>query len=400
MPEPAVNMRFQTHPTRPKAARRRRRTCLSLFLLMLLAVTCGLVAAGIWTITQLPDMVEVLFGPPAATMTTNTRWLYTVQLYLGREDLLKAAAPGAAPVPFTVEAGESIGSISTRLAELGIIRDAALFRKYLVYSAQDTRIQAGNYLLDPGKNALEITRDLLDATPETVTFFVLPGWRAEELAEALPTSGLAVTPDEFMHIIRNPALVDLPAGLGEPDYLEGYLMPGKYEISRQINARQLVEMFVQRFDEELTDDLRIAFAQRGLSLHQAVTLASMVQREAVMDDEKPRVAAVFYNRLAVGMKLDSDPTAQYALGYIAEQKSWWKNPLTQADLAVRSPYNTYVVQGLPAGPICNPGMAALRAVADPAADFGEYYYFRAECGNTGYHTFSRTFEEHAAKTCP
>lgn len=400
MPDLTSSSRSQSHPTRPRPARRRGRTCLSLSLLMLLAVVCGLAAAGIWTVTQLPGMVEVLFGPPNAAMTTNTRWLYTVQLYLGRENLLKAAAPGSVPVPFTVESGESVGSISTRLAKLGVIRDADLFRKYLVYSAQDTRIQAGDYLLDPGKNALEITNDLLDATPETVTFFVLPGWRAEELAEALPTSGLAVTPDEFMQIVRNPERIDLPAKLQASTSLEGYLMPGKYEISRQVNARQLVEMFVQRFDEEVTDDLRIAFEQRGLSLHQAVILASMVQREAVMDDEKPKVAAVFFNRLAVGMKLDSDPTAQYALGYIAQQKSWWKNPLTQVDLAVNSPYNTYVVPGLPAGPICNPGMAALRAVADPAADFGEYFYFRAECGNTGYHTFSRTFEEHAAKTCP
>lgn len=387
-------------PTRPRIRRRRSRTCLNLAALMLLAVGCGLAAAGVWIVMQLPAMVDSIFGPPNPALSTSTRLLYTAQLYWGRDELLKPLQTGAETQAFRVEMGESIVSISARLEEQGIIRSADLFRKYLVYSGQDTLIQAGDYVLDTGKNALEITVDLLDATPASVTFFILPGWRVEELAAALPTSGVSVSPQAFLNVVRNPENVTLPAELPPGASLEGYLMPGKYELDRGISAVELVNAFLARFDDEVTDDLRIAFEQRGLSLAEAVTLASMVQREAVQDDEKPKVAAVFFNRLGVGMKLDSDPTAQYALGYIEAQQSWWKNPLTQADLTVNSPYNTYVVGGLPAGPICNPGLAALRAVADPAPDFSEYFYFRAECENTGYHTFSRTYDEHVQKSCP
>jgi UPF0755 protein len=149
----------------------------------------------------------------------------------------------------------------------------------------------------------------------------------------------------------------------------------------------------------LTADLRAGFARQNLSVYQAVTLASIIQREAVKADEQPRIASVFLNRLAVaGMHLETDPTIQYALGFDAEANTWWRSPLSLDDLEVNSPYNTYHNPGLPPGPICSPSLSALQAVAYPAQT--PYFYFRARCDGSGLHSFSETFEQHVQNACP
>ncbi len=140
------------------------------------------------------------------------------------------------------------------------------------------------------------------------------------------------------------------------------------------------------------------FQRQGLSLYQAVTLASIIQREAVIEDEMPMIASVFYNRLNSGMSLDTDPTIQYALGYDLIDRTWWKNPLSLDDLKVNSSYNTYLNPGLPPGPISNPGLSALKAVAFPAQT--GYFYFRMACDNSGRHNFAVTFEQHKQNACP
>jgi UPF0755 protein len=147
----------------------------------------------------------------------------------------------------------------------------------------------------------------------------------------------------------------------------------------------------------MDEDLLNGFERQGLSIYEAVTLASIVEKEAVVDDEKPMIASVFYNRLAQGMRLETDPTVQYALGFSEEWSTWWKSPLSNADLAVESPYNTYLAFGLPPTPICNPDLGSLRAVAFPAET--PYLYFRAACDGSGRHNFSITFEEHLNNAC-
>src|SRR5262249_5543287 len=145
-------------------------------------------------------------------------------------------------------------------------------------------------------------------------------------------------------------------------------------------------------------DLKDGFQKQGLTVYQAVTLASIVEREAVHDEEKPLIASVYLNRLRNNMKLDADPTVQYALGYDFIQGTWWKNPLSLDDLQFNSTYNTYIYTGLPPAPISNPSLDALRAVALPAET--NYYFFRAKCDDSGYHIFAETFEEHLANVCP
>ena len=142
--------------------------------------------------------------------------------------------------------------------------------------------------------------------------------------------------------------------------------------------------------------MRQAFGTQGLALREAVTLASIVEREAVVAAERPIIAGIFYNRLAQEMLLQADPTVQYPLGYQPETGSWWKSPLSLADLEMQSPYNTYVFTGLPPGPIANPGLASLEAVATPA--LVDYIFFVADCNaaTPGAHLFSVTYEEHVA----
>ena len=132
-------------------------------------------------------------------------------------------------------------------------------------------------------------------------------------------------------------------------------------------------------------------------MHQALILASIIEREAILDEEMPLIASVFLNRLDQNMQLAADPTVQYALGYNSNQNSWWTNPLSLEDLKYQSPYNTYIHVGLPPGPICNPGLNALQAVAMPAQS--DFFYFRAACDGSGSHNFAVTFEEHLENGC-
>jgi UPF0755 protein len=126
-------------------------------------------------------------------------------------------------------------------------------------------------------------------------------------------------------------------------------------------------------------------------------LASIIQRETLDEAEMPLIASVFYNRLAIGMKLETDPTVQYGIGFDAASQSWWKTPLTFADLEAYSDYNTYQNQGLPPGPICNPGKAAISAATHP--DQSDYFFFRAKCDGSLTHNFAKTYDEHLANGC-
>jgi UPF0755 protein len=295
--------------------------------------------------------------------------------------------------------GEPAASVILRLYDDGLIGSPDAFRTFLMYSGLDTTLQAGDYTLSPAMSALDIAHRLQDATPEHVTFRILAGWRLEEIAAALPTSGLSIAPEEFLAAARLPRTGYVFSGqLPANATLEGFLSPDTYELSRTITLEGFIRETLDRTQAGLTPELQAGFSARGLDIYQAVTLASIVEREAVQDGEMPLIASVFYNRLAAGIKLDTDPTVQYAIGFNPEQDTWWTNPLSRHNLDFDSPYNTYLYPGLPPGPICNPGTAALQAVANP--EESPYYYFRAACDGSGRHVFSTTFEEHLGNACP
>ena len=365
---------------------------------VLLAVFCAIASIAVWAVIKLPDWAAEQFGPASDRLEWKQKTIYSLRLYLQQSELETPLNPVSAPRPFTIQMGEAVDSISMRLQQEDFIRSSELFTMYLIYSGLDTSLQAGEYELDPALNMIQIARLLQDATPKDVTFGILPGWRAEEIAGSLATSGLSISSQEFLDLVHDPAGITLPTGWPSLPSLEGFMYPGTYEIPRQATATQMIELFLNEFDRHLSADVRQGFSEQGLDLYQAITLASMIQREAILEDEKPLIASVFYNRIALGMKLESDPTVQYAIGFDQGQNNWWKSRLTAEDLAFDSPYNTYLYFGFPPGPICNPVETSLKAVAFPI-DSG-YYYFQAACDQSGRHNFAVTFDEHLQNNCP
>jgi UPF0755 protein len=223
----------------------------------------------------------------------------------------------------------------------------------------------------------------------------LPGWRIEEIAEMLAEE-TSINPQEFLLIARTGSfnyafLAERPAGSS----LEGYLVADTYRVPAEADATLLIERLLETFDQRVTLQMRRDARSQGLSLHEWVTLASIVEREALLDEERPIVASVYLNRLALQLPeadgyLRADPTYQYVAGYDPVTDRWWA-PFEVDDVSsIDSPYNTFLYPGLPPGPICSPSLASLRAVAYPADT--EYLYFYAK--GDGSHAFARTYEEH------
>lgn len=366
-------------------------------LLPIIALCVLVLAIGIILVITIPTQAKNAFGAPSPRISDTQRFILSAKLLLSKEALTKGRDPQASTRPFSINMGESTGSMSSRLQSEGFISNASAFRDYLLYRGLDTTIQAGEFMISAAQSPVEIAQALQNATSTEVDFGVLAGWRMEEIAELLPTSGLSISAKDFLTAARlHPQGYKFSIDMPQNSTFEGFLSPGLYNVSRDITASELVATLARHFDDEMTGDILQGFTSQGLTTYQAVTLASMVEREAMVETEMPTIASVFLNRLAKGMKLDSDPTVQYAIGYNTAQKTWWTNPIL--DTNVDSPYNTYLAPGLPPGPISNPSLAALRAVALP--DHTDFYYFRAACDHSGRHSFAATYEEQIANACP
>jgi UPF0755 protein len=360
-------------------------------------LVCFLAVAYV-AIVYFPGHAVDLYGQPSQNLGFFQRLNLNMRLVQDQNNLLTATNLTSGQQSFVIAPGDSVNLISLNLEQAGLIPNAEDFRLYLIYKGMDTSVKSGSYLIKPNMTAVDIAQAIQSSISQEIVVTILPGWRAEEIAAVLISSGLDISTDEFMNLVNHPESASLSANLQGMTSLEGYLMPGEYHFTRDASARAIIANMLLQFDQQVTPDMLQAFQNQGLTLAQAVALASIVQKEAMVSDEMPMIASVFYNRLAASMKLESDPTVQYALGYNATQKTWWTNPLSLTDLAVDSPYNTYVNAGLPPSPICNPGLAALSAVAHPAQT--PYYYFRAKCDGSGQHSFAATFEEHQQNACP
>jgi UPF0755 protein len=363
-------------------------------LLFGLCLAIGLAASAA---LGLPALADERLGPATPALDPVQRSLLAAYL-LTRAPLLDA--PAGAPdavIDLEVEQGATAASVVERLQGAGIVRDGYLLRTYLRYRGLDTGVQAGHYALGGAMTVRQIAEALQSAADMEIVFVVREGWRREEIAAAAPAAGLAFSAEEFLAATVSAAGLPVEADVPAEASLEGYLFPDTYRLSPEATAADLSRAMVDNFNRRVDETLRAAFSARGLSLHQAITLASVVEREAAVPDERPLIASVFLNRLAAGMSLEADPTVQYALG-LQPDGSWWKSPLSLEDLSLDSPYNTYRVSGLPPGPIAAPGLSSLRAVASPAET--SYLYFRAMCDGSGRHAFAATFEEHLQNACP
>ncbi len=374
---------------------RKRRSVFLLLVITALLIGCVGFVAGFLAISS---EVTAQFGKPAEGLSFTQKLAYPLDLYLHKDTMFAPAQMDGLEQDFIVDQGESVSMVCLRLENAGLIGDAELFRTYLVYSGLDRYLQAGQYTLSPQMTPMEIAADLLDATPEDVTVSILAGWRIEEVARNVAGSGLEIDAESFIALAYNPT-ADLFPGLPleSAPTLEGLLFPGSYTIPREADLNTVLQTILAEFAANVDTEMVDGFARQGLSVYQAVILASIVEKEAVLDEEKPMIASVFYNRLADGMRLETDPTVQYALGYQESAQTWWKSPLSVEDLGIASPYNTYLNYSLPPTAIANPDLTSLQAVAFPAET--PYYYFRAACDGSGRHNFAITFEEHLNNAC-
>ncbi len=362
--------------------------------------TAGLVLLNRWQEARFSSVISVEGGDPR--LNPIDRLYLQSQLALGADELSGPAGSGNQPILFEIAPGQSANEIAANLEANGLLANTELFIHYLRYYGLDSRIDAGTFEIDPQLTIPQMATTLTRAHLQDITLNFLEGWRAEEMAEYLSVTQPAnIDADEFLALVQrrsslNLSEYDFLASLPFGASLEGFLYPDAYRIPVDANAQYLVNLMLNNFAEQVTPAMRQSFGAQGLSVYDAVTLASIVQREAIIPEEKPIMVGVFLNRLAKLMFLQADPTVQYALGWQSETQTWWKSPLEAADLEVESSYNTYFAGGLPPGPISNPGLASLQAAANPVKS--EYLFFVLDCQSelTGAHVFSNTYEEHVA----
>ena len=354
----------------------------------------------IGTLLGAPTQAAQTYGPADPGLNPFLKARYAITLLRGKDQLLVSAQTTQIPRKFTIAPDESVSCVCRRLQEGSFTSSGALLCTYLVYSGLDRQIQTGTFTLKPELNSLEIANMITDPAARDIAFIIYSGWRLEEIAESIDLSGFTFSGQEFLAYAYAPpenirTMLELPEGAS----LEGYLYPNTYSLEPQIDLESTVQIFLAHFRQNMqTPELLAGIQAQNLSFHEALTLASIIERETRADEEKATMASVFYNRLAKGMPLQTDPTVQYALGFDPAGQTWWKPELTLADLGVDSPYNTYLYLGLPPGPISNPSLASLEAVAFPVQS--PYFYFRAKCDGSGTHAFSITYEEHLNNACP
>jgi len=362
------------------------------FLIALLAVGVIVIGSGWYVLTQGFGSGGTEVSRPSESAEAPPIKDVLIGLYLQyrQGDLDRPASYDDTPVTFVVEPGESAATIAARLEELGLVTDGELFRMFIRYHEIDANLEAGEYVLRPNMTMAEIAETLQHALIEEVTVTIPEGWRAEQIAQMLAKENI-VDGDEFLVLVRGgkfdySLLRDRP----EESSLEGFLFPETYRIPAQAEAEDLVERMLSTLDERFTPEMRRLAAEGGMTVYEVITLASIVEREAVMAEERPLIADVFLNRLEQDMYLRADPTVQYAKGYDATTGQWWAPVSTEDWEAVDSPYSTYLYPGLPPGPICSPGLSAIQSVLEPADT--EYLFFLAK--GDGSHAFATTYEEH------
>ena len=350
-----------------------------------------------------------MFGLSDGLTTAGNQDLNLVErLYLrnylaSREDELnEPVGTGSQAVTFVIAPGERADQIATKLIKAGLTNDPTLFRNYVRFHGYDSQLEAGTFHIDPNMTLPELALSLTRALPDEIELRFIEGWRLEEMGNYLEQIQPAnIDPEEFLAIVRRQQTFDLSGydflnSLPPEFSLEGFLFPDTYRIELDTDAATLVTLMLDNYGQRISPSLRQAFGTHGLTVYEAVTLASIVQREAVVAEERPLMVGVFLNRMEQDILLQADPTVQYALGFQPDKGSWWKAPLYESDLQIDSPYNTYVYSGLPPGPIASPGLASLTAVAQPAET--DFLFFVVDCTSEvpGSHVFSTTFEEHLA----
>ncbi len=274
---------------------------------------------------------------------------------------------------FVVQRGDGVRDISSRLKKDGLIRDQIAFFLLIKKMGIDQSLQAGDFRLNPSMDAQTVAQTLTKGMLDVwVTF--LEGWRKEEMALKLAQE-LSLPESEFLRYAK-----------------EGYMFPDTYLLPKDASGSAIAKIMMDNFNEKFTPEMEKAVSKKGLTKEEVMTLASIVEKEASGDADRSTIAGILLKRWEKGWPLQADATLQYALGFQASERTWWKKDLTEEDKAVKSQYNTYLFPGLPPGPISNPGLASIEAVINPK-ETAYWYYLHDPEGNVH---FAKTIEEHEA----
>lgn len=308
------------------------------------------------------------------TVTVLVVGMTTLVLFLWYQSLLTPVSTVGDNKPFAVEAGMSGITIAENLKREGLIKNVLAFRILSRVKKVGDRFGEGVFYLSPTMNAQEIATALTGTGEIDIKVTFLEGWRNEEYAKVL-SEKLEIDPDAFLANAR-----------------QGYMFPDTYLLNKKVTPPDVATTLRLTFDKRVDDELQAKLLKQGVTLNEAITLASIVEREShdKIPNERKMIASVLLNRLRIAMPLQADATVQYALGYDQVQKKWWRVVTREQLQTTQSPYNTYLNVGLPPGPICNPGLASITAVAE-AADTPYLYYIH---GKDGTPYFAKTLDEH------
>lgn len=305
-------------------------------------------------------------------------------------ELTRNKSKNGTDVMVTIEQGASTQEIAHTLKESGLIKSEKIFLFRAKMSDNASKMNYGTFVLNTGMCIPDIIETLANTAyrKESVTFVVPEGFSAEQIAAraeslSLCTAGefLAALGDEYNYSF----LKDIPKDAEVKYSLQGFLFPKTYEFFTDASPHEIIDTMLSQFEKEY----RGAEGDLRLSFYETVTLASLIEREALLDSERPKIAGVMYNRLEKGMRLQVDASVVYAI----TDGRYDVNRVTYSDLEVDSPYNTYKVPALPSGPICSPGLASIKAALNP--ENSNYLYYHTDTKkNDGSHIFTETYEEH------
>jgi UPF0755 protein len=307
-------------------------------------------------------------------------------LFFKINDLAKAVSPISQEINITISPGSSNQQIAKKLAENKLIKSEIAFLLYSKYLGYDKSLKAGNYILDSAWSLPEILEVLSKGQVQSITFTIPEGFTVKQIANRLASQGI-INEEKFLSLVNSPD-ISIPVSIESENVeyrLEGYLFPDTYRVTNEMSELDIINMMLNRFFEVYDKDLRDRARQKGLSDHEIITIASMIEKEAKFDEDRALIASVIYNRLEIGMPLQIDATVQFALDI-------HKGRISYEDLEVESYYNTYKHLGLPPGPISSPGKASIYAALHPAET--DFFYYLAKSDGT--HVFNKTFAEHKA----
>lgn len=297
----------------------------------------------------------------------------------------------AEKITVMIPKGSTTSEIAKLLKEKNLIKNELIFHLYVKYLGNDGDLKAGSFQLSGDMDLQKIIRQLIEGNTiiDSVRFTIPEGYNVKQIAERLANQGLA-DKERFLQLVKEgnfdfDFLKEMPKDDRIEYKLEGYLFPETYEIKKGATEEEIITKMLSQFQKEWKEDWTSIIKEKGMTIHQMVTLASIIEREVVVDKERPIVSGVFYNRLKDSWNLQSCATVQFILGKQQDR-------LTFADLEIDHPYNTYVNQGLPPGPIGSPGRKSLEAALYPEKH--DYYFFVTKKDQSGEHYFSKTFAEH------